>query len=46
LVRGGTWTHALGQNARIGLVAMGGAGFRADFDYVRVHKRAPAKPVE
>ena len=34
-VRGGTWTHAL-QNPRIGLVSMGGAGFTAQFDYVRV----------
>ena len=36
--RGGTWTHALGQNARIGLVSMGGAGFTANFDYVRVYQ--------
>lgn len=35
--RGGTWTHALGRDARIGLVAMGGAGFSANFDYVRVY---------
>jgi len=35
--RGGTWTHRLGGNARIGLVAMGGSnGFNAEFDYVRV----------
>ena len=37
-VRGGTWTHNLGQSARIGLVAMGGAGFTAGFDYVRVYR--------
>ena len=34
--RGGTWTHTLGSTARIGLVSMGGSGFTADFDYVRV----------
>ena len=36
--RGGTWTHSLGRGARIGLVAMGGAGFTANFDYVRVYR--------
>jgi arabinan endo-1,5-alpha-L-arabinosidase len=35
------WTHQLGQAARIGLVSMGGAGFAALFDYVRVYKLAP-----
>jgi arabinan endo-1,5-alpha-L-arabinosidase len=35
--RGGTWAHQLGDGARIGLVAMGGSGFTADFDYVRVN---------
>ncbi|CAA9351427.1 MAG: GH43_3 / GH43 / GH43_5 / GH43_4 / GH43_ 30 / GH43_31 / GH43_33 / GH43_6 / GH43_34 / GH4 3_8 / GH43_13 / GH43_32 / GH43_7 [uncultured Nocardioidaceae bacterium] len=39
-VRGGTWRHDLGDNARIGLVSMGGQEgtqeFRARFDYVRV----------
>ena len=40
-VRGGAWTHTLGKNARIGVVAMGqqpttGGTFTADFDYVRV----------
>ena len=35
-VRGGTWTHDLGDDARIGLVSMGGTGFSADFDYVEV----------
>jgi arabinan endo-1,5-alpha-L-arabinosidase len=34
--RGGVWTHSLGRNARIGLVSMGGAGFTANFDYLRV----------
>jgi arabinan endo-1,5-alpha-L-arabinosidase len=34
--RGGTWTHDLGDEAMIGLVAMGGTGFEAEFDYVRV----------
>jgi arabinan endo-1,5-alpha-L-arabinosidase len=37
-VRGGTWTHRLGNDARIGLVSMGGAGFTANFDYVRVYR--------
>ena len=35
--RGGTWTHQLGSNARIGLVSMGGSGFTANFDYVHVY---------
>jgi arabinan endo-1,5-alpha-L-arabinosidase len=37
-IRGGVWTHTLGRNARIGLVSMGGAGFTAEFDYVRVFR--------
>ncbi len=36
--RGGTWTHELGNQARIGLVSMGGSGFVAEFDYVRVYR--------
>ncbi|MEO8288688.1 MAG: family 43 glycosylhydrolase [Chloroflexota bacterium] len=36
-VRGGTWTHKL-ENGRIGLVSMGGSGFTANFDYVRVYE--------
>jgi len=36
-VRGGTWTHNLGDTAKIGLVSMGGSGFTANFDYVRVY---------
>ena len=39
--RGGTWTHELGEDARIGLVAMGrptNEAFTALFDYVRVYK--------
>ncbi len=35
-IRGGTWTHSLGANAKIGLVAMDGSGFTAEFDYIRV----------
>jgi arabinan endo-1,5-alpha-L-arabinosidase len=36
-VRGGTWVHnRLGTNVRIGLVSMGGAGYTASFDHVRV----------
>jgi arabinan endo-1,5-alpha-L-arabinosidase len=34
---GGTWTHNLGNGARIGLVSMGGSGFTTQFDYVRVY---------
>ena len=37
-VRGGTWTHSLGGNARIGLVAMSYPGFTGDFDYVHVYE--------
>lgn len=36
-VRGGTWTHALGE-ADLGLVAFGGEGYTASFDYVRVYR--------
>jgi arabinan endo-1,5-alpha-L-arabinosidase len=36
-VRGGTWEHdVLGRNVRLGLVSMGGAGYTATFDYLRV----------
>jgi arabinan endo-1,5-alpha-L-arabinosidase len=35
-MQGSTWTDALGSDARIGLVAMGGVGYTATFDYVRV----------
>jgi arabinan endo-1,5-alpha-L-arabinosidase len=37
-VRGGTWAHELGSQAGIGLVSMGGSGFVAEFDYVRVYR--------
>jgi len=40
-VRGGTWTHRLGNSARIGLVSMGEPSdqeWQARFDYVRVAK--------
>ncbi len=39
--RGGTWTHQLGSSARIGLVSMGGSGYTAHFDYVRLSTLAP-----
>ena len=39
-IRGSTWTHALG-NAKVGLVSMGGSGFVANFDYVRVYAVVP-----
>jgi arabinan endo-1,5-alpha-L-arabinosidase len=35
--RGGTWTHQLGSNAKIGLVSMNGSGYSTLFDYVRVY---------
>jgi arabinan endo-1,5-alpha-L-arabinosidase len=35
-LQGSTWTDTLGRDARIGLLAMGGAGFTASFDYVHV----------
>jgi arabinan endo-1,5-alpha-L-arabinosidase len=35
--RGGSWTHSLGVQARIGLLSMNAAGFTATFDYVRVY---------
>lgn len=37
-VGGGTWTHRLGPQARLGLVAMGGAGYRAVFERVTVSR--------
>jgi arabinan endo-1,5-alpha-L-arabinosidase len=36
--RGMTWRHHLGDGARIGLVAMGGSGFTAQFDQVTVSR--------
>jgi arabinan endo-1,5-alpha-L-arabinosidase len=36
--RGGVWAHQLGSDARIGLVSMGGGGFVANFDYLRVYR--------
>ncbi len=36
--RGGTWAHHFGDGVQLGLVAMGGSGFRADFDYLRVNR--------
>jgi len=38
--QGMSWTHELGSNERIGLVAMGGSGFTARFDEVRVSRLA------
>lgn len=40
-IRGGTWTHSLGEKARIGFVAMDGSGFTAEFDYLRVASIEP-----
>ncbi|MGZ3181404.1 MAG: family 43 glycosylhydrolase [Telluria sp.] len=39
-VRGGAWTHELGPGARLGLVAMGGAGYHATIDRVTVSRLA------
>ena len=36
-VGGGTWTHRLGPDVRLGLVAMGGAGQHATFVRVSVN---------
>jgi arabinan endo-1,5-alpha-L-arabinosidase len=41
--RGGVWTHKLGKDARIGLVAMGRTAdtptaYPSEFDYVRVYR--------
>jgi arabinan endo-1,5-alpha-L-arabinosidase len=35
--RGGVWTHELADPS-LGLVSMGGSGFTAEFDYVRVSR--------
>jgi arabinan endo-1,5-alpha-L-arabinosidase len=40
-VGGGAWTHTLGPGARLGLVAMGGAGRRATFVRVSVSALSP-----
>jgi len=40
-VGGGTWTHTLGPRARLGLVAMGGAGRSATFVRVAVSALSP-----
>jgi len=39
--KGGTWTHALGENPKIGLVSMSHKGFTATFDYVHVSTLKP-----
>ena len=36
--KGGTWQHALGSSAQIGISAENTAGFTMDFDYVRVYR--------
>lgn len=38
---GGTWRHALGPGAKIGLVSMNVTGFRTLVDFVRVYALAP-----
>lgn len=40
-VGGSTWTHRLGSKARLGLVAMGGAGHAVTFGEVRVERLSP-----
>ena len=37
-IKGGTWQHALGQGAQIGISAENAAGATIDFDYVRVYR--------
>ncbi|MBQ5949212.1 hypothetical protein, partial [Massilia sp. ST3] len=37
-VGGGTWTHRLGASAKLGLVAMGGAGHAVTFSQVSVSR--------
>jgi arabinan endo-1,5-alpha-L-arabinosidase len=39
-VRGGTWTHQLGANARVGLIAFGGRDYTARFEYLRTSQIA------
>ncbi|WP_020653381.1 family 43 glycosylhydrolase [Massilia niastensis] len=39
--RGGTWIHALGDAARLGLVAMGGAGHAVTFSRLTVSRLGP-----
>ncbi|UCF67233.1 MAG: family 43 glycosylhydrolase [Acidobacteriota bacterium] len=39
--RGSTWQHGLGPTAKIGLVSMGGDGYTARFQFVRVYELAP-----
>jgi arabinan endo-1,5-alpha-L-arabinosidase len=36
--RGAAWTHALGANAKIGLISMGGKDYQSLFDYVHVYQ--------
>ena len=49
-VRGGVWTHSLGDDALIGLVSMGATDqvthpITAEFDYVRVYSlKGGARP--
>ncbi|MGI4843154.1 MAG: family 43 glycosylhydrolase [Janthinobacterium lividum] len=40
-VGGSTWTHRLGSKARLGLVAMGGAGHAVTFGEIRVERLPP-----
>jgi arabinan endo-1,5-alpha-L-arabinosidase len=35
--RGGVWTHDM-ESPQLGLFAMGGSGFQAEFDYVKVYR--------
>ncbi|MFN7965941.1 MAG: hypothetical protein U0V87_09685 [Acidobacteriota bacterium] len=39
--RGGSWTHSLGDGARLGLVSMSRSGFATNIDSVRVWRVAP-----
>lgn len=44
-VHGATWDHQLGSQARLGLVAMGGSGFVAEFKYARISRPFLSNPL-
>jgi hypothetical protein len=45
-LRGGAWLHDLGEEPQLGLVAMGAAGFTAEFDdlVILTHTHMDAGP--
>jgi arabinan endo-1,5-alpha-L-arabinosidase len=42
--KGGTWQHALGSGAQIGISAENAAGFTVDFNYVHVYRLKTSSP--